>query len=221
MRPLKRKALLTIICAIMICVLAAGVAGSAAAGRASPARHFGACCLTVRSAVHHRTGVLWTWMGVREPTFRPQSGTATIRSESGELRQIPVPFLTLLGGGVTGSLPSADRPIAKNAGHRARSWWAEGRFLCVRGSILQYGAGTYRCTADGSYQCVAGTCLRSARVPGHRRHPARHRRPPRHRRESRARSVPPVTAQSPPDGRAGSPRKHGMTERGAAAIAKR
>ena len=130
MRPLRRNALLTIICAMMICALAAAVAGFALTGRASPARQSVTCCTAARPTVQHRTGVTWISRGVQEPKLQWQRAGTTFGATSGALRQISVPFLRLLSGGVVGSLPNARGPIPEIVRHIAWNWWEEGG-LCV------------------------------------------------------------------------------------------
>jgi len=160
MRPMKRNVLLTITSAIMICALAAAAAGFTLTGRASPARQSVTCCTTARPTVQHGTGVTWISRGVQE---RQRAGTA-----SGALRQISVPYLRLLGGGVVGSLPGADGPIPARTGHISHNWWPEGG-ACVSSR--------------------GGPCAVPTRVPGHRHHLARHRRPPPHQHGSPPRTL--------------------------------
>ena len=124
MRPLKRNARLAITCAVMICALAGAVASATLTGCASPAGHAGTCCKTARPAVQHRTGVSWITWDAREPNLLPQRYGTTFGS--GTLRQISVPFLKVVGGGVVGSPANVHIPMPGNGGHRAYSWWAEG-----------------------------------------------------------------------------------------------
>ena len=156
MRPSKRNALLTFTCVITICALAAAVAGCTLAGRASPARQSLTCCTTARPTAQHRPSDIWLSWGVHE---RQWAGAT-----SGAARQISVPFLRLLDGGVVGSLPNAYSPIPAIPDHIARNWWEEG------GGVVWPG--------------------NSSPVPRHRHHLARHRRPPAHQRENPPRTLP-------------------------------
>lgn len=184
MRPLKKRALLTGICAIVICTLAAAVAGLATADPASPRRLSGTCCVAVRPTVHQRTGASWISSGAREPDVQRPRAEVTFRAESGSLRHISVPYLTPLSGGVTESLAS----------HRSRTWWGEGFKFRHHPHLVRRTRTRHR----RQRSCDATGCSRSAGgVPGHRRHLVRHRQLPSYRPVSPPHTLPQVTQQGP------------------------
>jgi hypothetical protein len=121
---MKRKALVTSICAIMICALAAAVADFAITGRARPAsKHFATCCMTVHSTTRHSTGVTWISAGAQQPKFQWQRAEALLRAKSG---QISVPFLGQLGQGLFGSLTSPGTSTQGTAPYVHPNVWDEG-----------------------------------------------------------------------------------------------
>ena len=179
---MKRKAVVTGICAIMICALAAAAADFALTGRVSPARRSGTCCMTDRSTVHRGTGATWISASAQQPKHQWQWADAIVRAKSAAPRQIWAPFLEQLARGLVGSLTNPHR----RGTAPYPNVWEEGGFACHFHMPPQVASEVI----PGTHRTVGQFCGESVRVPGHHRNRGRHRnrrqhrRPPSHRRET-------------------------------------
>ena len=164
MRPVKRRVLLTGICAIMIGALAAAVAEFAMTDHARPTGHTQTCCIAAGSTVHHGTGATWISIGAKQPKYRWQWADSIRKTKSGASRQISVPFLSRLGRGFLANLtnpegsPQGTSPVNRN-------WWDDGEIMCSPFITPQEASQPI----PGTHLTVGQVCPVSIRVRGHHR----------------------------------------------------
>jgi hypothetical protein len=165
MRPVKRRVLLTGICAIMIGALAAAVAELGMTDHARPARHTQTCCIAAGSTVHHGTGATWISMGAKQPKFRWLWADLIGKTKSGAPRQISAPFLVPLGSGFVGNLTNPEGSAQGTAPHHHRNWWDDGEIMCSPFITPQRASQVI----PGTRLTVGQVCPNSIRVRGHHR----------------------------------------------------